>query len=73
MKVETGIGWGRVCDAEHTVSHEQFTHSECAWLADLLESHNAPNNTGSAVRRLTDMLWALQNDTDAFIITAWDD
>lgn len=48
----------------------QFTPDECLNLADVLEGLNRPNNPDPALRRLTDALWALGNDTDQVVITA---
>lgn len=50
--------------------HLQFTPEDCLNLADVLEGLNRPNNPDPALRRLTDALWALGNDTDQVVITA---
>ena len=51
------------------IRHERFTDGEVAGLADLLEGFNKPGNQGTALRRLTDLLWELQANTDAYILT----
>ena len=52
------------------ISEEAFTIAEASNLANFLEQHNTPGNRGTPLRRLTDMMWALQNDTDVVIVSA---
>ena len=68
--VDPGMGRAVVMDAELLVSWETFTPGQCADLADLLEGLNKPGNRGTPLRRLTDLLWALQNDTSVFVVTS---
>lgn len=68
MNINIGIGYAFVTDATGIVGEEVFTPGEFAALADTLESLNAPGNVGTPLRRLTDLLWALQNDTSAMVL-----
>ncbi len=68
VKVKIDLDHASITGAEGIISEEVFTPGEFSALADLLVSLNAPNNQGTPIRRLTDLLWALQNDTDAFIL-----
>jgi hypothetical protein len=69
MIISIGIhGEGSVNDAEGIVSEESFTSVEFAALAFELETLATEAADNPLMRRLTDMLWALQNDTDACIL-----
>jgi hypothetical protein len=69
MKIDVGIGEATIRNVEGVVGHEQFSNDECFELADMLENLNTPDNGGAAIRRLTDLLWALQNDTSVMILS----
>lgn len=58
-----------IAGAEGIVWHENFTSAEFWDLAHALESLNEPGNQGAPLRRLTDMCWALCNDSSACIVT----
>ena len=69
MEIHCGIGDASLSGAEGIVWPEQFTAAEFWDLADQLERLNVPDNQGTPIRRLTDMLWALCNDSSACILT----
>ncbi len=74
MQIKTGFGeCATIKGADGIVWTEAFTAAEFANLADMLEGLNTPNNGGSPLRRLTDMLWALQNDSSACVVALKDD
>ena len=49
---------------------DRYTEAELLDLADVLEGLNTPGNRGTPIRRITDMVWALVNDSAVCIVTA---
>lgn len=68
MKIMTSAFGLHISDAENAVSILRISPEDCWDLADKLENLNTPGNHQTPLRKLTDALWALGNDTDAFLI-----
>ena len=62
------VGGTTIPPTQGITSVEGFTSEEFADMADFLESHLEPSDNGSHLRRLANMLWALQNDTTVFVL-----
>lgn len=67
MQVTIGIGEAHVTGAEGIVSQEQFTFHELSQMADFIADMEITDS--DPLQRLMLLLYALTNDTDAFVIT----
>jgi hypothetical protein len=68
MIVNVAANQAYVGGTDGVVWKEGFTGVEFFDLANQLEALNTPNNGGTPLRRLTDMCWALQNDSSACVV-----
>jgi hypothetical protein len=66
MQVKIGIGEAHVTGAEGIVSQEQFTFHELSQMADFIAELEMSDD--DPMQRLMHLLYALTNDTDAFVI-----